>query len=259
MKNYKLTSVILLIVLLSVVGVYYFWPTNTVLHPVKRKKPGTTVAQDSTAKTIPTVSGESTITITSGTTKIIIPLSIATSQLTTQNESEYDFRPYTRAAGYKGIGDRDMFCLLIAPPPPPPPPRETIDFRSRNWVLWEIISKDECIIQDTRTQSHTLKIGDAMDKVVVAKIELDQNRVQLAKEDDKNETKYLTLMPIGDITRGWKLKGTVPGLKTAFIVTGDGKNNKVKEGDILQHVKIKQVLQNKVLFEYGTMSMEFTP
>ncbi len=257
MMKYRLTTIILALVAILVVAGYYFWPTPSGdIKPKKRKK---TVTAATLAADTASLLGKSTTGI---------PLGIMTaSKPMVADESPYEFHQFSSdttaflASGetYKGIGSRDMFRLLIAPPPPPPPPRETVEVRTRNWLIWEIIGKDECIVQDTRALSHNLRVGEVLDGVKLITVEPMQNRVQVALANNPDESKWFSLKPIEELTRGWKLKGSIPALKTAFILTGDGKNNKVKEGDILQHVIVKQVLQNKVVFEYGTMSMEMTP
>jgi len=254
--KYRLTTIILALVAVLVVAGYYLWPTPGNIKPKKHKK-----------STPPAILSADTSALL-GMSSTAMPLSVKTvSKPGVTDETPYEFHQFTTDTSailaavdtYKNIGSRDMFRLLIPPPPPPPPPRETIEVRARNWIVWEIIGKDECVIQDTRALSHNLKIGETLDGVKVTKLEPMQNRVEIALANNPDESKWLTLKPLSEMISGWKLKGSIPASRTAFIQTGDGKNNKVSEGDILQHVVVKQVLKNKVVFEYGSMSSELTP
>jgi len=256
---------IIAIVVVLFAGIHYLMPGTETLRPTKRKK--TTVSDSTTAPvlgsatTLPAVSDKSTRNFSLGI--------LTTAKNGATDETPYEFKESSQdtikdvsnqaAGGYKAIGDRDLFCLLIAPPPPPPPPRETIERLTLNWILWEIPSDQECVLQDTRTQSHNLQVGEVLDKVKVNTIDASQNRVELVVAANPKDSRWVQLQPLSTVVAGWKLTGSVPGLKMAYVVTGDRKVNKVKEGEILQHVKIKQVLQNKVIFEYGTMTQELTP
>ncbi len=266
MKNAKWIVISLIVVFVAAVVGYIFWPLpKTPPKRTKHVKPNPTPLQ----------------TIATNTTNLQnappAPLSKNTSNLSTlatssigisiKDESPYEFHQYTtdsggvpfvKDTGYRGIGERDLFCLLIPPPPPPPPHQRSLLEITRNWILWEIVDENECVIADARPLNHNLHIGEQLEGVVINKILPSEDKVQLALVANKNDTRWLQLQAITVITNGWKLKGTVPSLKIAFIVTGDNKSNKVKVGDVLQHCLIKKVSQGKVVLTYGTMSKELS-
>ena len=260
-RKYIVLTLILAVLLLVVVGVYLFWPMDTTANRPKKRKKLATLAQDTTSTLGKLTTGALSNMTTLANGAVVNISAVTSGVIRPTNETDIEFTEYSRDTQnyHQGIGQRDMFSLLIAPPPPPPPPRETLDVMTRNWVLWEISNDGVALIQDFRSQQHEVRAGELIDKVLIKSIEKDKNQVLVVNTKNPDESRTVSLMPISQMIGGWKLKGTVPGLKTAFIITGDNKSHKVKEGEVLQHVTVKQVLQNKVIMQYGSMSQELTP
>lgn len=268
MKNIRWTIIGLIVIFVAVVVGYIFWPLpkappKRIRHAKSNPAPVQTLAANTTNLQSPPVSlSKSTSTLSSLST-----LSSSSVGVLLKDESPYEFHQYTsdsggvpfvKDTGYRGIGERDLFCLLIPPPPPPPPHQRSLAEITRNWILWEIVDQNECVIADARPLNHNLHIGEQLEGVVVNKILPAEDKVQLVLATNKDDVVWKQLQPIATLTNGWKLTGTVPPLKTAFIRTGDNKSNKVKEGEVLQHCLVKKISQGKVLLTYGTMSKELS-
>ena len=273
MKNIRIILIVFIVTAVLVVAGLLFWPLPASQRgKVKRaaRKPGIPAVSGAQSPVSIQTSGQllSSSTTTSKSFSKQTSFSATTGGMGLLEESPFEFHqyssesggiPFAKDTGYRGIGERDLFALLIPPPPPPAPERLKVASITRNWVLWEIVDGNECVIADARPLSHNLHIGEQLEGVVVNNIVLAEDRVQLAKADNKEDTRWLQLQPISLVTNGWKIKGIVSSLKTAFIVTGDNVTHKVREGDICQHCLVKQVLSNKVILSYGTMTRELKP